>query len=70
MVDAGLIVLVSFISRSVRNAARHARLMDDGEFFEVFVDTPLAAAEARRQGSVQEGSSRCSEKLHRNRFAL
>jgi bifunctional enzyme CysN/CysC len=47
MVDAGLIVLVSFISpfRAERRAARG--LMGEGEFFEVFVDTQLAAAEAR-----------------------
>jgi len=47
MVDAGLIVLVSFISpfRSERRMAR--ALVDTGEFFEVFVDTSLAAAEAR-----------------------
>jgi bifunctional enzyme CysN/CysC len=47
MVDAGLIVLVSFISpfRAERNAAR--ALLGEGEFFEVFVDTSLAAAEAR-----------------------
>jgi bifunctional enzyme CysN/CysC len=47
MVDAGLIVLVSFIS-PFRNERRMARsLMADGEFIEVFVDTPLAIAEAR-----------------------
>jgi bifunctional enzyme CysN/CysC len=47
MADAGLIVLVSFISpfRAERRAAR--ALMGEGEFFEVFVDTSLAAAEAR-----------------------
>lgn len=47
MVDAGLIVLVSFISpfRSERRMARE--LMQTGEFFEVFVDTPLAEAEKR-----------------------
>jgi bifunctional enzyme CysN/CysC len=47
MVDAGLIVLVSFISpfRSERRMARD--LVADGEFFEVFVDTPLAEAEKR-----------------------
>ncbi|MDB6087168.1 MAG: bifunctional enzyme CysN/CysC [Gammaproteobacteria bacterium] len=47
MVDAGLIVLVSFISpfRSERRMARG--LVEAGEFFEVFVDTSLAAAEAR-----------------------
>jgi bifunctional enzyme CysN/CysC len=47
MVDAGLIVLVSFIS-PFRNERRMAReLLDEGEFFEVFVDTPLAIAETR-----------------------
>ena len=47
MVDAGLIVLVSFISpfRSERRLARD--LVEAGEFFEVFVDTPLAEAEKR-----------------------
>jgi bifunctional enzyme CysN/CysC len=47
MADAGLIVLVSFISpfRSERRMARE--LMDEGEFVEVFIDTPLAEAERR-----------------------
>jgi bifunctional enzyme CysN/CysC len=47
MIDAGLIVLVSFISpfRSERRLARE--LVQPGEFFEVFVDTPLVEAEKR-----------------------
>jgi bifunctional enzyme CysN/CysC len=47
MADAGLIVLVSFISpfRAERRMARE--LMAEGEFIEVFVDTPLAEAEKR-----------------------
>jgi bifunctional enzyme CysN/CysC len=47
MVEAGLIVLVSFISpfREERTMARG--LVDGGEFCEVFVDTPLAVAEER-----------------------
>ena len=47
MTDAGLIVLVSFISpfRSERRMARE--LFDEGEFLEVFVDTPLEVAEGR-----------------------
>jgi bifunctional enzyme CysN/CysC len=47
MTDAGLIVLVSFISpfRSERRSARE--LFAEGEFIEVFVDTPLAEAERR-----------------------
>ncbi len=47
MVDAGLIVLVSFISpfRAERRMARD--LMGADEFVEVYVDTPLAEAERR-----------------------
>ena len=47
MVDAGLIVIVSFISpfRSEREMARN--LVEEGEFFEIFVDTPLHVCEAR-----------------------
>ena len=47
MADAGLIVLTAFISpfRSERQMAR--ALLPDGEFIEVFVDTPLELAEAR-----------------------
>jgi bifunctional enzyme CysN/CysC len=47
MVDAGLIVMVSFISpfRSERRMAR--ALVDSGEFVEIYVDSTLAAAEAR-----------------------
>ena len=47
MVDAGLIVLVSFIS-PFADERQHARqLVEDGEFCEVFVDTPLEVAEER-----------------------
>jgi len=47
MVDAGLIVLTAFISpfRAERQLARD--ILQPGEFIEVFVDTPLAVAEAR-----------------------
>jgi bifunctional enzyme CysN/CysC len=47
MLDAGLIVLVSFISpfRSERRMARE--LVEDGEFIEIFVDTPLEVCEKR-----------------------
>jgi len=47
MADAGLIVLVSFISpfRAERELARS--LAEPGEFFEIFVDVPLAVAEQR-----------------------
>jgi bifunctional enzyme CysN/CysC len=47
MMDAGLIVLVSFISpfRAERQMARD--LIGDGDFMEVFVDAPLAVCEER-----------------------
>ncbi|MGE3541919.1 MAG: sulfate adenylyltransferase subunit CysN [Candidatus Tectimicrobiota bacterium] len=46
-VDAGLIVLTSFISpfQAERQMARN--LLNEGEFIEVFIDTPLEVAEAR-----------------------
>jgi bifunctional enzyme CysN/CysC len=47
MVDAGLIVLVAFIApfRAERRLARE--LFTEGEFIEVFVDTPLEECERR-----------------------
>ena len=47
MVEAGLIMLVSFISpfRAERDLARN--LMEEGEFIEIFVNTPLSVAETR-----------------------
>jgi bifunctional enzyme CysN/CysC len=47
MVDSGLIVLTAFISpyRAERDMAR--QLLEEGEFIEVHVDTPLEVAEAR-----------------------
>jgi bifunctional enzyme CysN/CysC len=47
MADAGLIVLTAFISpfRAERHMVR--RMLPEGEFIEVFVDTPLEEAEKR-----------------------
>ena len=47
MADAGLIVITAFISpfRAERQMVRD--MLPDGEFIEVFIDTPLAEAEAR-----------------------
>ena len=47
MVDAGMIVLVSFISpfRSEREMARS--MVEDGEFLEVFIDTSIEECERR-----------------------
>ena len=47
MIDAGLIVIASFISpfRAEREMAR--KLFSEGEFVEVFIDTPLQECERR-----------------------
>jgi bifunctional enzyme CysN/CysC len=47
MTDAGLIVMTAFISpfRAERELVR--RMLPEGEFIEIFVDTPLAEAERR-----------------------
>ena len=47
MADAGLIVITAFISpfRAEREMVRS--MLPDGEFFEVFIDTPLSVAEER-----------------------
>ena len=47
MIDAGLIVITAFISpfRAERRLVRE--MMVPGEFIEIFVDTPIAVAEAR-----------------------
>jgi bifunctional enzyme CysN/CysC len=47
LVDAGLVTIVSFISpyRAQRDHARS--LFEPGEFYEVFVDTPLTECERR-----------------------
>ena len=47
LVDAGLVVIVSFISpyRAQRDCARS--LFEPGEFLEIFVDTPLQECERR-----------------------
>jgi bifunctional enzyme CysN/CysC len=53
-VDAGLIVLVSFISpfRSERRMARE--LLDAGEFIEIFVDTPIEVCMGRDPKGLYE----------------
>ena len=61
-VDAGLIVLVSFISpfRSERAMARE--LVGAGEFLEVFVEAPLAVAEARDPKGLYKKAHRAGER--------
>ncbi|WP_046117189.1 sulfate adenylyltransferase subunit CysN [Ensifer aridi] len=54
MADAGLIVLVSFISpfRDERRMARE--LMEEGEFIEIFIDTPLEECARRDPKGLYE----------------
>jgi bifunctional enzyme CysN/CysC len=47
MVDAGVIVIASLISPFEHERQTARRLVEPGEFIEVFVDVPLATAEAR-----------------------
>jgi bifunctional enzyme CysN/CysC len=47
MVDAGLIVIVSFISPFAADRDLARNLFKEGEFIEVFVDTPLEECERR-----------------------
>jgi len=46
-VDSGLIVITAFVSPFKRERELVRALVDDGEFLEVFVDTPLAVCEQR-----------------------
>jgi bifunctional enzyme CysN/CysC len=58
MADAGLIVLVSFISpfRAERRFAR--ALVEQGEFCEVFVNAPLELAEQRDRKGLYKKARR------------
>jgi bifunctional enzyme CysN/CysC len=47
MMDAGLIVLTAFISPFRAERAMVRELVPDGDFIEIFIDTPLAEAERR-----------------------
>jgi bifunctional enzyme CysN/CysC len=47
MVDAGLIVLVSFISPFVSERRMAREMVEDGEFLEVYISTPLEVCEKR-----------------------
>ena len=46
-VDAGLIVLTAFISPFQEERDKVRNLVDDGEFIEIFIDTPLEVCESR-----------------------
>ena len=71
MVDAGLIVLVSFISpfRSERRMARE--LMEPGEFLEIYVSTLARSVRgARSEGALSQGAARRDREFHRHRQPL
>ena len=71
MVDAGLIVIVSFISpfRAEREMAR--AMVEEGEFVEIFVRRPHRCLRgARSEGAVREGPQGRSRQLHRDRFTI
>ena len=46
-VDAGVIVLTAFISPFVKDREQVRNLLNEGEFLEVFIDTPLEVCESR-----------------------
>lgn len=45
--DAGMIVLTAFISPFITDRAQAKSLLPEGQFLEVFIDTPLAVCEQR-----------------------
>ncbi len=47
MSDAGLIVITSFISPFISERQMARELMAEGEFFEIYIDTPLQVCEKR-----------------------
>ena len=71
MVEGGLIVLCSFISpyRAERDMVR--ALVGEGEFIEVFVDTPIGdCIERRSERALCESDGRNAQEFHRHRRAL
>jgi bifunctional enzyme CysN/CysC len=70
-VDAGLIVLCSFISPYAAERDMVRRLVPDGEFIEVFIDTPIDEC-ARRdpKGLYAKAKGRHDQQLYRFRCAL
>ncbi len=70
-VDAGMIVMCSFISpfRAERRMVRE--LVGTEEFLEVFIDTPIEECmRARPEGAVRASQCGADQELHRHRLAL
>ena len=70
-VDAGVIVLCSFISPFRAERAAIRGMLEPGEFFEIFVSTPLAVCEARDpKGLYAKARSGDAAVVYRHRFSL
>ena len=70
-VEAGLIVLVSFISPYRAERCWRATASRTGEFLEIFVDTPVEECRRRDpKGLYQRGRRRADPQLHRRRRAV
>ncbi len=70
-VDAGTIVLTAFISpfQKERDAVRS--LVEEDEFIEVFIDTPLDVCESRDpKGLYKKSTQRRDPEFHRDFFTL
>jgi len=58
MVDAGLIVIVSFISPFISERRLARTLLEEGEFIEIFVNTPLEECERRDRKGLYKKARR------------
>lgn len=58
MVDAGLIVIVSFISPFISERRLARSLLEEDEFIEIFVNTPLAVCEQRDRKGLYKKARR------------
>ncbi len=58
MVDAGLIVIVSFISPFISERRLARTLLEEGEFIEIFVNTPLQVCEQRDRKGLYKKARR------------
>lgn len=62
-VDAGIVAICSFISPFAKERQFVRSLVEDGEFVEIFVDTPLEVCEARDPKGLYK-KARCGEIAH------
>jgi bifunctional enzyme CysN/CysC len=58
MVDAGLVVIVSFISPFISERRLARTLLEEGEFVEIFVNTPLEVCEQRDRKGLYKKARR------------